>query len=133
MLVYVISILTSYLIAVLLKASIISFTDHILELNKGFSNGGMPSLHTALISSLSAALLINRGFDELFLLSLVLTIIIASDAIKVRYNLGLQAEKLNSLLKKNDKIPVVRGHKLSQVLAGALIGISSSIVVSIIL
>ena len=133
MLVYVISILTSYLIAVLLKASIISFTDHILELNKGFSNGGMPSLHTALISSLSAALLINRGFDELFLLSLVLTIIIASDAIKVRYNLGLQAEKLNSLLKKNDKIPVVRGHKLSQVLVGALIGISSSIVVSIIL
>ncbi len=128
---YFVTIILALLLAIVLKLITSKFSSHVVEFHKGISNGGMPSTHTALISSITAALYLNRGFDELFFLGLVLTMIVASDAVKVRHNLGLQAEKLNTLLKK-DKIPVVKGHNVSQVLVGVFIGILSALLVSLI-
>ena len=129
---YLWSVVIAFLVSIFIKALFASLHDHKLELHKGFSNGGMPSVHTALISSITSALLFFRGFDELFMLALVVSLIIASDAVKVRFNLGLQGEKLNTLLSEKEKIRVVKGHKLSQVLVGALVGVLSSLFVFLV-
>lgn len=88
--------------------------------------GGMPSGHSASMTSLTTYLGMMAGFDSgLFALAAATTIVIAYDAIHVRYAVGEQGKSLNRLLKSKGEQPLrlYEGHTLSEVIAGVLLGV----------
>ncbi len=95
------------------------------DIRDGFHNGGMPSSHSTVVSAITAAIYFAEGFSPLFFVALVFSLIIISDAFRLRYQVGLQGDALNKLLKKAKEKPltVVYGHTLLQVMAGILLGI----------
>ena len=106
---------------------------------KQFSaSGGLPSSHSSVVSSITLAIGFKDGFDSsLFALALVLSCIVAYDAMNVRYFAGenirmtkllideLQ-EILPSILKSDknfDRLKEVLGHTVVEVCCGYLLGI----------
>ena len=60
--------------------------------------GGMPSSHSALVSSLACWLGLKLGFDsELFAMSFVFMVVTCYDAAGVRWQASLHAQRLNML------------------------------------
>jgi hypothetical protein len=94
--------------------------------------GGMPSAHTACVTSLSTTVGLTYGFDSaLFAVVVIFTLIIMFDAQTVRFTTGRQAKILNQMMddiywkKKLDeeKVKEFLGHTPVQVWAGAALGI----------
>jgi len=101
--------------------------------NLFFQTGGMPSSHSAGVSSLSTFIALRRGIPTIdFALSLVYGLIVMYDAAGVRQAAGKQAEVLNKIIeqfrlhKHVSEIPLkeLLGHTPVEVLAGALLGIT---------
>lgn len=95
--------------------------------------GGMPSGHSAVVSSLAASIGLFEGFDSpLFGLSMAVAIIIMHDAVVIRGAAGKQAKALNVLakdLKKTEQpefhhFKTHLGHDPVQVGVGALLGVA---------
>jgi acid phosphatase family membrane protein YuiD len=128
---FFLAIFLAWLTSVFIKGIIKAARREKNYFRSAFSNGGMPSSHSALVCSLSAAIYLQEGLTPAFFVSLILAIIIMSDAIKVRKNLGEQGDSLNKLLVKFKQHPirVVHGHSTIQVLAGALWGLIVSVVI----
>jgi hypothetical protein len=128
---FFIAVLTAWLSSVLLKGIIYRFRGEKHKFSESFANGGMPSSHSALVASLSACIYITEGLSSLFYLSLMVSVIVMSDAFRVRKNLGVQGDSLNKLLikLKQNPIEVVHGHSVTQVFAGAIWGIFVAIMV----
>ncbi len=64
----------------------------------------MPSSHSALITSLTAGLGIDLGFDDpIFALAVGISLIVMYDASGVRRSAGLNAKEINKLSKSFDK------------------------------
>ncbi|HYD02817.1 MAG TPA: divergent PAP2 family protein [Alphaproteobacteria bacterium] len=124
---YFLGFVSAWVVATLLKAFLHS-ANHGLKfsLKHGMQNGGMPSGHTTVVSTLTFGLLFRTGFSDLFFASLIFSSIIIMDAFRVRKNIGIQGDKLNELLKEfNEKpIQVVYGHSFTQVLAGLILGLT---------
>ncbi|MDD5197946.1 MAG: divergent PAP2 family protein [Candidatus Gracilibacteria bacterium] len=73
---------------------------HIKKFSVGqtLGSGGMPSVHSALVTSVTTALGIKYGvFSDIFSLALVFSMIIIYDAINVRFEAGLHAKALNEI------------------------------------
>lgn len=94
--------------------------------------GGLPSSHTALVSTLSAMFGIKNGFSsDSFILSFSLCIITIRDAVGVRRSNGIQAAVINRIgrkLKENDlmnykPIKEIQGHSPLEVFLGAGLGL----------
>jgi acid phosphatase family membrane protein YuiD len=132
---FFIAVVLAWLSSVLLKWIINLFTGEKNSLSGAFANGGMPSSHSALVGSLAAAVYITEGLSTTFYLSLMVAIIVMSDAFRVRKNLGVQGDSLNRLLVrlKQNPIKVVHGHSVSQVFAGAIWGVVVAILVSLVI
>lgn len=89
-------------------------------------SGGMPSGHTASLTSMSVYFGCLYGFNSgIFLLGFGLWTIVVYDAIHVRYAVGEQGKALNKLLAQDGEaeLPIVEGHTIPQVIMGGLIGI----------
>jgi hypothetical protein len=88
--------------------------------------GGMPSTHSALVSSLFAILLLQTGLSNATVISIVLFIIVITDSMGVRRTAGEEAKALNKINKleklKMHLLHYSAGHKPIQVLAGISIG-----------
>ena len=93
--------------------------------------GGMPSSHSAVVSSL--AILIGReyGFDSgIFALSLIMAFVVMYDAAGIRRAAGKQASILNKILETpglttgevQERLIEALGHTPVQVFVGAIIG-----------
>ncbi len=97
------------------------------------SYGGMPSAHTAFVSSLTTAVGISEGVDSAgFAISFILSLIIARDAIGFRRYLGTHGRVINMLMRELPdgeelKYPMQLkervGHTPLEALVGALVGI----------
>jgi acid phosphatase family membrane protein YuiD len=107
-----------------------------------FSNGGMPSAHSATVLALTASAAISYGLGSAaFAISGILAMIVMNDAFGVRLEAGKQAQVINKLVKemfsnKEDfdvKLKEVLGHTPFQVLMGALLGIVVAVVYALIL
>lgn len=105
-------------------------------LKKFGSTGGMPSSHSAVVTSLALSIGLKEGFNStFFIISFFLASIIIRDAVGVRFSNGVQAKALNSLGGKVSKkldisfTPVreVNGHTKSEVAVGAIIGVFTTI------
>lgn len=94
--------------------------------------GGMPSSHSALVTSLCITIGLRHGIhSDLFVFSLCFFLVVIRDAFGVRRSSGLQAKKLNEIgneLKDNKvienykAIKEVDGHTPMEVLCGCLLG-----------
>lgn len=94
--------------------------------------GGLPSSHTALVSSLSAMFGIKNGFSsDSFILAFSLCIITIRDSVGVRRSNGIQAAVINRIgrrLKENNlmnykPIKEIQGHNPLEVFLGAGLGL----------
>ena len=118
----------------LLTRKVKSFRD-VIELLV-WRTGGMPSSHSALVTSLSTSIGIRNGLEsDLFILSLFFALVVIRDAVGVRRSSGIQAKTINemgdSLSQKKvlnyRPIKEVDGHKPIEVIVGSLLGVSMSL------
>lgn len=92
-------------------------------------SGGMPSSHSAFVSSLTTCIFFKYGVKSpVFAMCLAFSLIILYDARMVRYESGKQAIVLNEIIKrdgiKKDFILKEKiGHTPTQVLCGTLLGV----------
>lgn len=94
--------------------------------------GGMPSSHSAVVTSLMTLVGFAEGFDStIFAISFVFSIIVMYDAAGVRRAAGKQASILNQLINSkqvkvdtNEKLKELLGHTPFQVIVGAIYGIA---------
>ncbi|UPA22380.1 divergent PAP2 family protein [Candidatus Peribacteria bacterium] len=87
-----------------------------------FRSGGMPSSHSAFVTSLLMVVGHKTGYDSVpFAISFVFACVVWYDAMSVRREVGLQAEMLNRL-QKWTKFSERVGHSFLQVIAGIAFG-----------
>lgn len=107
-----------------------------------FSSGGMPSAHSAFMTSVSAQIGFISGFSsDIFALSCAITTVVVYDAFNVRRSVGLQSQTINQMIHyviKDEDSPeiqtlkVVMGHTPLQVFFGVLLGICYVLVLNYI-
>lgn len=113
------------------------------------STGGMPSSHSAAVTSLCTAIAFETGLDStLFAVATVFAVIVMFDATGVRFQAGQQAIMINQMRldfqlfveqtkewshKKNDEkleeLKTLLGHKPIEVFMGAITGILISVII----
>lgn len=98
-----------------------------IRFSDAIQSGGMPSSHSAFMSSLTAAIGFTEGIDSVaFAIALALTAIIMYDATGVRRTTGEQTIVINKLSKKAGSKEMVkhdaRGHTPLEAVAGMVTG-----------
>jgi acid phosphatase family membrane protein YuiD len=94
--------------------------------------GGMPSSHSALVTSLATTTGVVHGLDSpSFATAIVLALIVMYDARGVRQESGKQARVLNQIVRElfrgqpinEQELKELLGHTATEVVVGALVGI----------
>lgn len=94
--------------------------------------GGMPSSHSAIVTSLATLVGKYEGVNTpIFAISLIMAAVVMYDACGVRRAAGKQAEVLNKIIETpgltgmqvRDRLVEALGHTPKQVFVGALIGL----------
>ena len=111
-------------------------TDFIINKKINFKRlmgaGGMPSSHSAVVTSLAVCIGKQYGFNSgIFALSLIMAMVVMYDAAGIRRAAGKQASILNKImetpemttLEVQEKLIEALGHTPTQVFVGALVGI----------
>jgi acid phosphatase family membrane protein YuiD len=104
---------------------------HGLKWEYFFTHGHMPSAHTAFVISTLTSIGYYEGTDNgVFALAFIFAFLIIDDALRLRMYLGDQGRYLNMLI---DQLPVDKrkfprlkeriGHRLNEVLIGAILGL----------
>jgi acid phosphatase family membrane protein YuiD len=97
-----------------------------------FAAGGMPSSHSALVTSAAMAVGLHDGFDTpLFGLAVAAAMVIVYDAAGVRRQAGMHAQKINVLVNEllqghpisQQELREVLGHTPLEALGGVLLGL----------
>lgn len=94
--------------------------------------GGMPSNHTAIVTSVAALIAILEGINTpAFGVAIALIFIVALDANSLRQKVGLQATAINRINKQLDRNEIElrerMGHSKAEILAGVISGAVSSL------
>ncbi len=94
--------------------------------------GGMPSSHSALVTSLCVTIAFRHGLhSDLFIFALCFFLVVIRDAFGVRRSSGIQAKKLNeignelkdkNIIDNYKSLKEVDGHTPMEVLCGCLLG-----------
>ncbi len=87
-----------------------------------FKTGGMPSSHSAFVTSLIIIVYQKLGMQSVeFAMAFVFASVVWYDAMSVRRAVGQQAEILNKLQRKQ-KLKIRLGHSFAEVIAGIAFG-----------
>ncbi|WP_281243179.1 divergent PAP2 family protein [Anaerobacillus alkalidiazotrophicus] len=136
----VIASLMAIVLAQFLKVPIKGLKTGAWDWNRMFSSGGMPSSHSAGVTSLATYIGLKLGIRSLdFALSIILGLIVMYDAQGVRRQAGQTAIKVNELEKRIDQlngdskgpmhdqkdiqIKESLGHQPEEVFGGAVLGL----------
>lgn len=131
---FLITSTSSWLIAQVIKVIINACVTKKLDWERLFGDGGMPSGHSATVSSLAmfAALRCGCGSFE-FAVCAILAIIVCHDATGVRQEAGKQAVVINDIVEQFEKLlkqdivdidlKELVGHTPLQVCAGITVGV----------
>ena len=130
---FLLTSLSSWFIAQVMKVIIHAIVCKTWDIERLFGDGGMPSGHSATVSSLAVFSALNYGTGSFqFAVCAILAIIVCHDAMGVRLETGKQAQVINEMLKSfsiltTKELPEVKlkefvGHTPVQVMAGVLIG-----------
>ena len=131
--------LVSWGIAQILKVIINYCITKELNWERLFGDGGMPSGHSATVSSMATMAFLSFGAGSYqFAIALMVAIIVAHDATGVRLETGKQAVVIKELMSAielltNKELPEVKlkefvGHTSVQVMAGMAIGILNGVI-----
>jgi acid phosphatase family membrane protein YuiD len=124
---------SSWLVAQVLKVMINAIINKKLDWERLVGDGGMPSGHSATVTSLAIISGLSYGFDSFqFAVTALLAIIVCHDAMGVRLETGKQAQIINEMMAAFEvwtkkELPEVKlkefvGHTPIQVIAGILLG-----------
>lgn len=127
----------AWFVAQLLKLLINGVVNKSFSPERLWGDGGMPSGHSATVTSLALMCGVREGFGSTyFAIAAILAIIVMHDALGVRRETGKQAvsiiniaEMLNEYFAekdeqiKTDKLKILVGHTPLQVICGSLVGI----------
>ena len=122
----------SWFIAQSIKVLIDFFQDGKINLGLFFDSGGMPSSHSAFVSSLGISIGLKSGFNsELLAVCFVFGLIVMYDASGIRRAAGKQAKVINMIveniehlgIKVDGKLKELLGHSPIEVISGAVLGI----------
>lgn len=127
----------SWLVAQLLKTLINGIAHKEWSAERLWGDGGMPSGHSATVTSLALMCGFLQGFGSVyFAITAILAIIVMHDALGVRRETGKQAVSIIRMVAiineyvvekdeelKTDKLKVLVGHTPLQVVCGAFVGL----------
>ena len=109
-----------------------------LNIKRIVGAGGMPSSHSAVVTSLATMVGINEGLQSpIFGISAIFAFVVMYDAAGVRRSAGQQAKILNRIVEEwgrgdfthtETKLRELLGHTPVEVFAGALLGIIIAII-----
>ena len=111
---------------------------HKFDFKRILGAGGMPSSHSAVVTSLAAMIGKSQGLDSpMFGLSVIFACVVMYDAAGIRRAAGKQAKLLNKIIETpgltgvqvQEKLVEVLGHTPTQVLVGAIIGVIVGIII----
>lgn len=126
--------LSAWAVAQVLKVMIHAFVTKTWDFSRLFGDGGMPSGHSATVSSLATLSALTYGLGSFeFAISGLLAIIVCHDAMGVRLEAGKHAKLLNILVDSfesfsKNELPEVAlkefvGHTPLQVITGIILGV----------
>lgn len=90
--------------------------------------GGMPSAHSAVVASMVTVIGLREGMlSSVFGLAIIIAAIVIHDAVRLRWAVGQQAERINELvlrlkLGKEEQVVVWHGHRIREVVVGLVLG-----------
>jgi acid phosphatase family membrane protein YuiD len=84
-------------------------------------NGGFPSNHTTIMTTITSLIGFTEGFGPLLGLSVAVTYIVIIDAMGLRRHVGYQAKKINEI--SNSSLRESMGHTRFEVLGGLVLGV----------
>jgi acid phosphatase family membrane protein YuiD len=123
------------------KIIIIFIKDKRLDFKKIYGSGGMPSSHSATVTSLAMAVAKSEGFASTsFAIAFMFAFIVMYDAAGVRRAAGEQAKILNQLVNNlyeqkpvyvTKKLKELIGHTPLEVVVGGLLGILIALVIPV--
>ena len=130
--------LCAWLAAQVLKAVFYTIINRKFEPERLVGDGGFPSGHSATVTALCMACLLQYGASSSeFALSFILAVIVMHDARGVRWETGKQAKVINDIvaffesagsdLTSEEKLKELVGHSPLQVFAGMVIGALTAI------
>ena len=136
---FLITGISSWFVAQLAKTIIHAIINKKLVLERMVGDGGMPSGHSATVTSLAVISALSFGFDSFqFAVTALLATIVCHDAMGVRLETGKQAQIINEMMEAFEvwtkkELPEVKlkefvGHTPIQVIAGILLGIANACV-----
>lgn len=113
----------TFFVTVLIKGISVKMKTWKIDLGKAFGSGGMPSVHSSVVVSLTTAMALKHGLgSDHFALAMAVTVIIIYDAINVRYEAWLHASAINEhLWEKRFKESL--WHLPSEAFAWSMVGI----------
>ena len=104
-----------------------------LDFGRFFGSGGMPSSHTAFVTSLAIMVGATLGFDSAcFAIAVILAAIVMYDASGVRHETGVQGQVLNEIVRKvfvdgqpitDVELKELVGHTKVEVAGGFVVGV----------
>ena len=136
---FLLTAVSSWLIAQVLKTVINAVVQKKFVLERLLGDGGMPSGHSATVTSLAAMSALTYGTGSFqFAVTTVLAIVVCHDAMGVRQETGKQAVMINEIVRSfrilsEENLQEVRlkefvGHTPVQVIAGVLLGVINAFV-----
>lgn len=135
-----IAAVVAWFVAQTIKLLVELVRTHRLDLRYLVSPGGMPSAHSALVTSLATAVARQEGVGSaLFAASAVFASIVMYDAAGVRQSVSIQARILNRMLDElftqrafsERRLRELLGHTPLEVFAGFLLGLIVGVVVTV--
>ena len=120
------SVFLAWLLAQLYKAGDTFNKTGVWKWKALLENGGMPSAHASVVAALSLTVFLETGFSLLFVVSVVFSLIVLNDALKVRRQASVHASLLSELLGKKRKrrsaLSSSLGHTPTEVAVGLVLG-----------
>ena len=137
----------SWLIAQVLKTVVNAVINKEFSFSRLVGDGGMPSGHSATVTSLACICGFSCGFDSVeFAIAGILAVIVMHDAMGVRRETGKQAKTIFAIVDvineyvtekdrtlKAGKLKVMVGHTPLQVVCGAILGFVVALVSHLII
>jgi acid phosphatase family membrane protein YuiD len=116
----------TFVLAIVIKWLSIKIKNKKWDINAALWSGGMPSVHSAVVVSLTTAVALkepNWISSDLFAVCLAFTVIIIYDAINVRFEAWLHAEAINKLFPEWKRFKESLWHLPSEAFVWSLLGI----------
>lgn len=119
---YFLAPIIAWFVAGILKF-IINYARYGKEAKQRVGNGGFPSNHTTIVTTVTMLIGYNEGFNSpIFALGVAVIMIVVIDATGLRRHVGYHAKSLNDLTKEVNKHRESMGHTRIEVFGGLLLG-----------